>query len=451
MLIRSVSGVRGLTDTALTPEVVKTYAQAVHRFQAPGTLIVGRDTRPSGAELATTLMHELTRLGRDVISCGIVPTPTVQFLVERTAAVGGIVITASHNPPEWNGLKFVRADGTFFHPDECQALFALADESTSAEPPERPGTVTQEYTAVQKHVAHIASLACLDIAAVRRRRFKVVVDAVNGAGAEALPRLLEALGCEVVPLNCNLTGEFVRGPEPLPGNLAELCEAVLAHKAAVGFALDPDGDRLALISEQGKPLGEEYTLVLAAEGYLRATGRKEPLVTNLSTTLALDRLAARFGCTVERSPVGEIHVVQKMLAVGANLGGEGNGGVILKEAHLGRDALVGAALVLNRLAQSERSLSQIFADLPQFEMVKDKVRLEGIDVDTLLEQVREQFAGAEINTKDGVKFIWEDRWIHLRKSNTEPILRIYAEAPTAGQAEKLVAKVKGFVKFPDPK
>ncbi len=443
MLIRSISGVRGLTATHLTPAVVCRYAQAVHQFLPQGAVILGRDTRPSGEALNRALAETLIALGRDVVDCGIVPTPTVQFVVEKTEAAGGIITTASHNPIEWNGLKFVRGDGTFFHPGECEQLFALVDSGETLEKATEPGAYIPENDALRKHVNHIVNLKCIDLQTIRKRRFRVVIDAVNGAGAEALPMLLDALGCEVVKVNCELTGDFVRGAEPLPENLATLCETVKTGSVDVGFAVDPDADRLAIVSEKGKPLGEEYTLVLAVEGYLLTTRRQETFVTNLSSSMVLDKLAEGYGCTVVRSAVGEINVVRKMLDLGANLGGEGNGGVILREAHLGRDSLVGGALVLNRMALSKKSLSAIHARLPQFEIVKDRVALKGIRVEESLEQVRRLFADAVINTEDGLKFTWNDRWIHLRKSNTEPILRIYAEAPTAQQARRLVQKVKG--------
>jgi len=446
MLIRSISGVRGLVATHLTPTVSENYTQAFHALIPPGAVIVGRDSRPSGDDLIEAVVNTLVRLGRDVIICGIVPTPTVQFLVDHSDAGGGIVITASHNPIQWNGLKFIRSDGTFFHPEECKRLFKLVDQGVSLDKPVERGMVLPDENAVLKQILHIMSLKCLDSATIRERAFKVVVDAVNGAGSKALPSLLEKLGCSVVQINCAANGVFTRGAEPLPENLEELCATVVKEQAQVGFAVDPDADRLAVVSEQGIPLGEEYTLVLAAEGYLRTVTKPGILVTNLSSSLALEVMAARYGWGVERSPVGEIHVVEKMLAVGAQLGGEGNGGVILKQVHLGRDSLVGAALVLHRMAQTEEPLSRIYANLPQFKIVKDKVRVEEVDLEELSQELQNVFYGADLITEDGIKFSWSDRWIHLRKSNTEPILRIYAEAPEKEEAEELVEKVKESLK-----
>jgi len=446
MLIRSISGVRGLVATHLTPQVSEQYTRAFHTIIPPGAVIVGRDSRPSGDDLLEAVVTALGSLGREVIICGIVPTPTVQFLVEHSDAGGGIIITASHNPIEWNGFKFVRADGTFIRPGECEQLFKMVDRGAMPVKPPREGMVLPYENAVLKHTLHIMSMKCLDTAAIRKRAFKVVVDSVNGAGSEALPSLLENLGCSVVRINCAANGLFTRGAEPLPEHLGDLCATVIQEQAAVGFAVDPDADRLAVVSEQGRPLGEEYTLVLAAEGYLKTVADPGILVTNLSSSLALEVMAARYDCDVARSPVGEINVVEKMLAIGAQLGGEGNGGVILRLAHMGRDSLVGAALVLHRMAQTAEPLSSIHASLPQFEMVKDKISIESVDLEKVFPVLHVAFSDAKVITDDGVKFSWPDRWIHLRKSNTEPILRIYAEAPEKQEAKNLVEKVKTSIK-----
>jgi len=445
VLIRSISGVRGLTDSHLTPNSAVAYAKALHQFLPDGVLMAGRDSRPSGEDIIQAMLSELTRLGRTVIHCGIVPTPTVQYMVHNTEAVGGFIVTASHNPIEWNGLKFVRGDSTFFHPDDCEKLFELVDENIELDDAAVPGMIWPEQNAIQKHVIACVSLSCIDLNRIQRRHFKIVIDAVNGAGAHALPAMLESLGCDVIELNCEPDGNFTRGTEPLPEHLTALSQAVIDHNADAGFAVDPDADRLAVVNELGQPLGEEYTLVLAADGYLNDTKLSEQFVVNLSTSLALDKLAESKQSSVVRSAVGEINVVNKMNEIGSNLGGEGNGGVILRECHLGRDSLVGATLVLNRMSQTTDSLSEIHQSLPQFDIVKDKVNLDGIDSDALIQKVESLFQGADINTVDGVKFTWDDRWIHLRKSNTEPIMRIYAEAPNKHMAEKLVQQVQSIL------
>jgi phosphomannomutase len=442
MIIRSISGVRGLIDSHLSSEKIKAYARAFHTHIDQGLVFLGRDSRPSGEDLLNAFTEELIRLGRDVIICGIVPTPTVQFMVEKSEAAGGAIITASHNPIEWNGLKFVRSDGTFFNYKDCEDLFECVDRDDALESASEPGLFFPDQNSILKHSIHTIELSCIDLNAIRNRKFKVVIDAVNGAGSEALPLLFEHLGCEVISIHCEGNGEFKRGTEPLPENLGDLRKTVIKNEAHVGFAVDPDADRLAVVNEKGEALGEEYTLVLAAEGYIKNKQSKETFVTNLSTSLALEKMAELNNCTVERSAVGEINVVQKMIEVGSELGGEGNGGVILKEAHLGRDSLVGTAMVLNRMAQDNIPLSQIHAALPQFYIVKDKINLDAIEKDVFLEKAKFVFADAEVNTIDGVKFTWEDSWIHLRSSNTEPIMRIYAEGSSIRIAQGLVDKIK---------
>ena len=447
MLIRSISGIRGIVETHLTDDVIRKYVRGAHQIYKDGAIIVGRDSRPSGLMITNTVIDEFIRLGRNVIFCDIVPTPTVQFMVEQTDAAGGLIITASHNPEEWNGLKFVRQDGTFFLPNENERLFEIVDKGTKVEKSDVRGMVLEDKNAIQKHIIKNASLKCVDVYQIRKRQFKVVIDAINGAGAIAVPAMLEALGCEVITINCEPTGDFVHGTEPLPHNLVELSKSVIDNGADIGFAVDPDADRLAVVDEKGNPIGEEYTLVLATEGYITTTGKKETFVTNLSTTMALDKLAERYNCTVERSAVGEINVVQKMLKISANLGGEGNGGVILREAHLGRDSLVGVTMVLNRLVQSKEPLSEIMQTLPHFEMVKDHLELNRADVcmpdpTAVFDRAKTIFSDAEVNTIDGLKFIWNDKWLHLRASNTEPILRIYAEAHTKEEAQELVQSLK---------
>ena len=442
MIIRSISGVRGLIDTHLTTKVVQAYARAFHIHIKPGLVFIGRDSRPSGEDLLDNFVNELVRLGRDVIICGVAPTPTVQFMVERSEAAGGIRITASHNPIEWNGIKFVRGDGSFFYPNDCEKLFELFDKDKSLDDAETPGMVFPDQNSILKHTIHTIELSCINQKTIRDRHFKVAIDAVNGAGSEALPLLLEYLGCEVIKIYCEGNGEFNRGTEPLPENLNDLGKIVVENNADVGFAVDPDADRLAVVDETGKPIGEEYTLVLAVEGYINNKKEEEIFVTNLSSSMALDKLAEKHDCIVERSAVGEINVVQKMLALNSKLGGEGNGGVILKESHLGRDSLVGVAMVLNRMAQEETKISKIHSKLPQFFMVKDKIILDSIDKDLVEKKVKELFSDAEINSIDGLKLIWKDRWIHIRGSNTEPIMRIYAEASSKKEAEILVEQVK---------
>ena len=445
MLIRSISGVRGLVDSHLTPNIAVNYANGLHQLLPDGVIVAGRDSRPSGDLILEVMCEQLVKLGRTVIHCDIVPTPTVQFMVNSTEAVGGFIVTASHNPIEWNGLKFVREDSTFFHPDECEKLFDIVDKNIAVKIADDLGIIWPEQNAIQKHIISCVSLKCIKLNRIQKRKFKVVIDSVNGAGAQALPLMLQSLGCEVIELNCEPDGNFTRGTEPLPENLKDLSKMVKDSNADVGFAIDPDADRLAIVNEEGEPLGEEYTIVIAADSYLNELNQSEKFVLNLSSSLALEKLAKEKNSSVVRSAVGEINVVKKMNEINSNLGGEGNGGVILREAHLGRDSLVGVTMILNRMSQSMDSLSKIHQSMPQFKIVKDKLNLDKIDPDEIIKKATLLFENAEKNIIDGIKFIWKDRWLHLRKSNTEPIIRIYAEAPDEPQALKLVQKIKALI------
>ena len=443
MIIRSISGVRGITKTSLTSDLIKLYAHAFHDQIPQGLIYLGRDSRPSGEHILEIFSNELIDLGRDVVNCEVVPTPTVQFMVERSEAVGGVIITASHNPEEWNGMKFVREDGTFFFPEECERLFKKTDKNFIHEKSNKKGMYFPDQNSILKHVVHIIELSCINLKRIKNQKYKVVIDSVNGAGSKALPLLLEYLGCEVISIHCDGSGKFNRGTEPLPENLGDLGKKVLDNNADIGFAVDPDADRLAIVNNFGQPLGEEYTLVLAAEGFLKEVGKGQDIVTNLSTTIALEKMAEKNDSKVQRTAVGEINVVKRMIEIGSNIGGEGNGGVILKEAHLGRDSLVGVAMILNRLSQdADKSISEIHNTLPQFNIVKDKVQLDQIDESEIIRTAKDVFINSTIDTTDGIKFIWSDKWIHLRKSNTEPIIRIYAEAPTIKDAKILIQKLK---------
>ena len=441
MLIESISGVRGTVPDSLNNEVVALYAGAFHQFCPKGDIVVGRDSRSSGIHFLTKIVETLMALGRTVNQCGIVPTPTLQYVVDDTEAVGGIIVTASHNPAEWNGLKFLGADGCYLNSSQVKKLMKLK----SVDLPEfsyGEGKQIQINDAIDRHITRTCDVSWIDLDAIRQRKFKVAVDAINGAAAVALPELLDRLGCEVVTINCEPTGEFTRGTEPLPENLSDLSQLIQQENCHVGFATDPDADRLAVIDEKGKPVGEEYTLVLALDAFLSTIDSSETVVTNLSTTMAVDKVAERYGAQVTRSAVGEINVVEMMKKTGASIGGEGNGGVILKEVHLGRDSLVAGASILHRLAQTDSNLSEVMNKLPKFEIVKYKVFIEQIDGDTLFQKISDSFDGALIDERDGLKLTWNDRWIHVRRSNTEPIMRIYTEASSEKEARELAEKVK---------
>jgi phosphomannomutase len=439
-LIRGISGIRGIVGQTLSDKVISLHSMAFNKIQPVGKILVARDSRYHGEDLSNIAIKSLLDMGRDVVDCGIVPTPTAQFMIEKHGYAGGIVVTASHNPEVWNGMKFIDYDGCFLGSEKNNQLFSIADENTFQI--STIGKLESNSNAISEHIEHTKSLSVIDKNKIINRRFKVVVDAVNGAASVALPEMVRALGCEVIPIYNIPNGKFPRGAEPLPHHLIDLGNAVKSHHADVGFATDPDGDRLAIVDENGRPIGEEYTLTICADGILSQADINTPIVTNLSTTMALDKLAERYNLHVKRSAVGEINVVNMMKDKQSVIGGEGNGGVILPESHYGRDSLVGAALFLNRMTQTTDTVSTIFKSMPQFVMAKEKIELDGNDPDKILVLLSTSFADVNQNKVDGLKLTWEDRWLHVRKSNTEPIIRIYAEAPTETEVNELVQKVK---------
>ena len=445
-LIRSVSGVRGIVGPDLDAAVVYRYAGAFAALQPPGPVLLARDSRPHGRELLAAAARALQQARRPVIFADLVPTPTAQFIVPRKHLAGAIVLTASHNPIEYNGLKFIGGDGCFLGAEQTDILFARADQTEApTRIPSRRIRSQVVLDAAGLHILDTLNLGCIDTEAILRCRFKVVVDTVNGAGSFALPTLLEALGCEVIRLHTTPDGTFPRGTEPLPENLTDLCRAVSEYGADLGMATDPDADRLALVDETGTAPGEELTQVLAIDGFLRRTGGRKPVTTNLSSSMLLDHVARRYGIEVLRSAVGEVNVVNLMRSVGGKIGGEGNGGVILAESHLGRDSLVGAALVLDRLAQEKLPLSAVLDQLPSLHMVKDKISIEDHNPDEVVRRIAERYPKAEQITIDGLKLQWPDRWIHVRRSNTEPIIRLFAEASTEDAARKLVNEIREVI------
>jgi phosphomannomutase len=441
----SVSGIRGTVGGSLTPEVVLRYAQAFGVLAGGGAVVVGRDARVTGPMLRHAVCAGLMAVGRDVIDLGLVPTPTTQLAVEKLRAAGGIVITASHNPVQWNALKLVAADGLFLSPEQGERVNRLVREGPI--PLARwdgVGRFSAYDGAVADHVAAIEKLSLIDVAAIRRRKFRVVVDCCHGAGGVILPLLCERLGCETHFLYKEPTGLFPHDPEPRPENLVELCAAVREFKADIGFAVDPDVDRLAIVSEHGKALGEEYTLALAVKLILSKTPGK--VVVNASTTRAIDDIAAAHGSEVVRTKVGEINVALKARELGAVIAGEGTGGGMLPELHLGRDAPVGIALTLQHLVEFGGTISALHASLPQYEMVKDKVTLPpSVDPGAVVQQIASQLQHERLDRLDGAKILYDRAWVHVRPSNTEPIVRIIAEAPSAAQAQALVEGMKAEI------
>ena len=437
MLIRSASGLRGIAKDHFTPELIDKYISAFITTQNIKSCVIGRDGRPSGKQISQCVIDSFHKNGINVENCGLATTPTMQVMTEKEHYDGGIVITASHNPSEYNGLKFLQSDGTFLSPEQCEELFKAVDQNVSIVQPDSLGVVSDYSTANEEHIEKVLAAMCIDTDNIRKNKFKVVIDCVNGAGSFILPMLCEKLGCEVITINCNGNGDFTRTPEPLAENLNELEKKVINVGADVGFATDPDGDRLSIISNKGNAIGEEYTLVLAVKNYLNY--QKSIVATNLSTSMMLESIANE---TI-RTKIGEAHVVQKMNELNIPIGGEGNGGVILKEVHLGRDSLVAISMILSLLSSSGKSISDEISNIPQYLMIKDKILIDDkIDFDSL-ETI---FDCNEINKVVGIKFIWPNKWIHIRKSNTEPIIRIFAEAKNQDEVNELINTIKNYLK-----
>jgi phosphomannomutase len=442
-LMVSVSGIRGRVGEALTPEVVGRYAAAFGAWSAQraggdARIVVGRDSRVSGPMFHRATVAALQSVGCTVVDLGLTTTPTCQLAVEDHHAAGGLMISASHNPIEWNALKFIGSSGLFLEAAEGAEMRSLLEGTIPRATWDRLGPVTHDERAAERHIDKVLKIAYLDVEGIRKRRFKVALDCVRGAGSVIMPSLLERLGCEVASINLEPDGRFPRPPEPVAENLGQLERLVLDSGADVGFAVDPDVDRLALVSEQGRAVGEDYTLALAALVVLRH--RPGTVVTNLSTSRVVDDAARKAGAAVIRAPVGEVNVAIRMRSEGAPVGGEGNGGVILSELHLGRDAPVGAALTLQLLHEENRKLSAIVGDLPKYVIVKDKLDRPNASLDSVYASLRRAFADATVDTQDGLRLAWADRWVHVRPSGTEPIVRVIAEAPTEQEAVELVRR-----------
>lgn len=435
----SASGVRGIVGESLTPEVVVRFAGAHGSLLGPGPVVVGRDTRPSGAWVSRAAAAALLATGHDVVDVGIAPTPTILFAIRHHAAAGGLAVTASHNPAPWNALKLFGPGGTFLAPAQAEAVARRAREG--AAPWSRHdwvGAHREDDAAIARHREAILALPELHRARIASRRFRVAVDCVNGAGSTATPALLRALGCEVETIYVTPDGLFPRVPEPLPENLSALGELVRSSGAAIGFANDPDADRLAIVDERGEPIGEERTLQIAVDWAL--SQRPGTVVINASTSMAVETIAGRYGSPVVRTRVGEAHVAQTLIEKGGVIGGEGNGGVIYPALHATRDGLLAAAIALDWLSGDTIPLSARIAKLPPVIMVKRKLDLSLADPAALSAALTQEFPDAERNVLDGEKYVWEDAWVQVRPSGTEPIVRILAEAGTRARAEKLATR-----------
>ncbi len=441
-LMVSVSGIRGRVGEALTPEVVARFAAGFGAWAASRgnskKIVVGRDSRVSGPMFHRVVLSALQSVGCDVVDIGLTTTPTCQLAVEHHHAAGGLMLSASHNPIEWNALKFIGPSGLFLEKHEGEEMRALVESGIPRARWDQLGEIELDDRAIQRHIDRVLSIPYVDVEAIRRRKYKVALDCVRGAGAAIMPALLDHLGCEVTAINLETDGRFPRPPEPVAENLGELERLVLQAGAQIGFAVDPDVDRLALVSDAGKAIGEDFTLALAARVVLRH--RRGPVVTNLSTSRVVEDVAVAAGVPVIRAPVGEVNVAVRMRSEHAPVGGEGNGGVILSEVHLGRDAPIGAALLLQLLHEDDKPLSRIVSELPRYVIVKDKLDRPNASLDTVYDALRSAFPGASVDTQDGLRLSWPDRWVHVRPSGTEPIVRVIAEAPTAGAAQELVSQ-----------
>jgi phosphomannomutase len=442
-LIFSVSGARGIVGKGLDPGVLTEIAAHFGEWAGPGTVVVGRDSRVSGEMAMAAVTAGLVGVGREVVDLGIVSTPTVEVAIRKLGASGGIQISASHNPADWNALKLLSRRGIFLTQDEGTALKVRIDAG-------RPnwhawdelGARTERRDFSSIHVDEILASPLVDADAVRAAGLSAVVDCVAGAGGEIAGILCERLGVKASWLNEEPTGRFPRNPEPVPENLGELAAAVPAAGADVGFALDPDADRVAVVDETGHPIGEEVTLAVVVDSVLPQVGGD--VVVNVSTTMAIDDVAARHGARVHRTRVGEVNVTERMLEIGARIGGEGNGGVIVPDVNPGRDGLLGMALWLTALARGAK-VSELAGRIPATVMRKEKFEIEGIPVDQVMEGLEKGFSGAEIDRTDGLKLILDEGWVHVRQSNTEPVLRLLAEGRTADAVDDIVRKARQLV------
>lgn len=456
-LIKSISGIRGtiggMQGEGLSPIDVVKFTSAFATFLKNNSpkeklqLVVGRDARISGQMVDSLVVGTLLGMGIDVIETGLSTTPTVEVTVVDKAADGGIIITASHNPMQWNALKLLNAKGEFINAEEGNAVLKLAETmNIDFAKVEELGKYITDFTTIDSHIQKVVNLPLVDVNAIKSAGFKIAVDAVNSTGGIAIPRLLNALGVtDVVELNCDPTGKFAHNPEPLAENLTEISKVVKENNCNLGIVVDPDVDRLALICEDGKMFGEEYTLVAVADYVL--SNQKGNTVSNMSSTRALRDVTEGYGCSYSASAVGEVNVVEMMKATNAIIGGEGNGGVIYPELHYGRDALVGVALFLTLLAKKNCTMSELRKTYPNYIISKNKIELTpDIDVDNVLKSMAEKYKNQPVNTIDGVKIEFGNEWVHLRKSNTEPIIRIYSESQTEEKANELAQKIINDIK-----
>jgi len=458
-LIKSVSGIRGIYNKTLFLNDIANYGHAFLTVQHSKTdysnlvppILIARDSRTSGSEITSHLIQYFNEIGRDVIDCGIIPTPTAQLITDKFDKIAGaIVITASHNPQEWNGMKFIDNDGTFLNQNKNKELFKLADKVFSRDyfvQTSYKGKTSTFVEAIDYHLDNILNISFIDVNQIKSKKIKIVLDTINGASCVGFKKLLTKLNCEIIHINNEPNGLFKRNPEPKTENIKEVSKIVLEHSADLAFITDPDGDRLAIIDNKGQVIIEENTLVLCADEFLNKTKTKNPIVTNLSTTSAMEDIGEKYNVEVIRSAVGEINVVNKMKDCDALIGGEGNGGIILAESHYGRDAFVGAIIILNHLATNNLSMNEAQQTIPKYYMLKEKIEIDNqLTSKIISKKIKQYFPELIFDETDGIKVIDKNFWIHIRQSNTEPIIRIYIETKIEEKLLDLFNQIKKIFK-----
>ena len=446
-LIKSISGIRGIINSSIDSKLVEKYVKAFSNISQDGTILLARDTRNSGEKFISDSINILTELNKEFINCGIIPTPTAQYLIQSNNYSGGIVFTASHNPSNWNGMKFIDSQGIFLDHEKFSNLEKEVKKITIKNIC-RKNVKTNELSieSINEHIDSILNLSIINSNLIKQKKIKVAVDCVNGATSRALPLLLKKLNCDVIKIHSNYNEDFGRLPEPIPSNLKDLSNCVLKNNLEIGLATDPDGDRLSIIDNSGKPLGEELTLALCVYYFLKYFPEKRdfPIVTNLSTSMISEKISNQFNAQFIRTPVGEINVVKKMQEIDSLIGGEGNGGIILKESHLGRDSLVGTAIILNLLVNENKNLNEIYESFPKYYIQKSSVKLNKSS-DNIIQRIKNKFSNEKIINIDGLKIVRPDEWIHVRKSNTEPVLRIISESKSKLRSDELIKKIRELI------
>lgn len=436
-LIISVSGVRGIIGESFHPSIFARFGTTFGTFIKGGKVVLGRDSRTSGEMALHALLAGLIATGCEVVDLGICPTQTILLRAKDLEADGSITITASHNPVEWNGIEFAASCGSLLSQEQSVELMKIYEScEDKLMPQDKLGSVKQDDTAVERHISKILSLPYIDVSLIKSRRLKVVIDCCNGAGSVISPKLLRELGCEVIELSCHPDGKFPRHPEPVPEHLSQLCEIVRRQNADIGFAHDADADRLAIVSDKAKAISNEYTLVLASDFILGK--QKSPVVATVSTSMMMDDIARKHDVPLYRTEVGVGNVVQKMQQVNAVIGGEGTGGVIFPEIHYTTDGMTALAVIIQQLAETEATISELISQIPQYSIIKKKIEIPTQELaEALTQKAAKYYAGENLDLTDGVKIIRKDSWVNIRKSGTEPVIRVFSEAGTTEEAEEL--------------